>query len=455
MASPKLTEAQRKLRELLVQSGVTEQRASHLAQSIWRRNKVARLVSFGAGPKLRTEAERLCAELPALPAARPDTQDEARARGFADTLEQHRLRADAARRDAEAERAAVVLAHAALATDRSAIGRDFFHVQYMVAEMTRRNNAVLARRVSDVGARREQRSRDALVLAGKVLSNAALRDRGGTHAGNADSARPALLAELRRVLPHADDGDGACDVALLLKHAAAATHGEVLHDFNSALQAATTRPPPAPPPAPPPPAKTAAELAAEAEAKKQRRAEAEAAQQAHMAHMAADAKARREAACAFAADKHHRAVAASSGCVEELRAGQERLKKPHLDDKMLALRAAERREASLLHAARREPSDAARARAEEAKAKVAQLACVAAEPLARLKELREEQAELEQALLAAEAAEEEAKRDYLAAVDQARGRWLRLGREQWCGDRQVVQPPTAQAVRSAQYSAVS
>jgi len=328
----------------------------------------------------------------------------------------------------------------------------------MAAEMTRRNNAavVLARRVSDVGARREQRSRDALVLAGKVLNNASMRDRGGTHAGNADSARPALLAELRRVLPHADDGDGACDVALMLKHAAAAaTHGEVLHDFNSALQAATTRPPPAPPaappPAPPPPAKTAAELAAEAEAKKQRRAEAEAAQQAHMAHMAADAKARREAACAFAADKHHRAVAASSGCVEELRAGQERLKKPNLDDKMLALRAAERREASLLHAARREPSDAARARAEEAKAKVAQLACVAAEPLARLKELREEQAELEQALLAAEAAEEEAKRDYLAAVDQARGRWLRLGREQWCGDRQVVQPPTAQAVRSAQY----
>ncbi len=40
---------------------------------------------------------------------------------------------------------------------------------------------------------------------------------------------------------------------------------------------------------------------------------------------------------------------------------------------------------------------------------MAQLACVAAEPLARLKELREEQAELEQALLAAEAAEEEAK----------------------------------------------
>ena len=66
MASPKLTEAQRKLRELLVQSGVTEQRASHLAQSIWNTKKVARLVSFGAGPKLRTDAERLCAEPPAL-----------------------------------------------------------------------------------------------------------------------------------------------------------------------------------------------------------------------------------------------------------------------------------------------------------------------------------------------------------------------------------------------------
>ena len=125
-----LTEAQRKLRELLVQSGVLEQRASHLAQSIWNQRKVSQLVSFGAGSKLRKEAERLYAERPALPAARPDSQEEARARGFADALEQHRLRADAARRDAEAERAAVVLAHSALATDRSAIAADFFHVQY-------------------------------------------------------------------------------------------------------------------------------------------------------------------------------------------------------------------------------------------------------------------------------------------------------------------------------------
>jgi len=52
MASPKLTEAQRKLRELLVQSGVTEQRASHLAQMV--RRSPGGAAAHGAGGAVGT-----------------------------------------------------------------------------------------------------------------------------------------------------------------------------------------------------------------------------------------------------------------------------------------------------------------------------------------------------------------------------------------------------------------
>ena len=182
-----LDASRHELRKLLVHSGVNERRATQLARSIWNVRKVLKLVKMGAGPSLIKAVEHLFTERPALPAVRPDSKEEDRARQFVDQLEKHRLGAESSRR--------------ALAGERNELHADCAHVRYATAQAEHHSAAlvVLAQRAAVDSARARKRGRETFVLAHNVLRNAERVAMGGGRGAAAESKRPELLAQLAMV----------------------------------------------------------------------------------------------------------------------------------------------------------------------------------------------------------------------------------------------------------------